>query len=62
MSLGKPNCYDCAHHFHCSFRRSIDNAVKEHIGWVNVDKALPDWLNLFVSLAEACTEYSDVKE
>ena len=60
--LNPRNCYECDKHSYCSFRRDIDNAIRAHIGWVNVDMpGTPDWQRIFERVAKACLNFKQIK-
>lgn len=62
MSLNPRNCYECKKHNYCSFRRDVDNALHNYLGWVNVDMAgTPDWQYLFEATAKACLNFEPDK-
>ena len=51
------SCYGCVHHSVCSFAKSAERLLDDHIGWYDVNLVEPDWQRMYDVLALMCTRY-----
>ena len=49
-------CYDCQHSLVCSLYKRIDDVIRDHVNWFDVDRSSL-WQEMNVATATACTRY-----